>query len=92
VASVRLVGMGSAIIRWWRAGDMRALLWPLFALSALSLPATIVAATKSEGAAKAYVRSIGVSLACHCGGGNNRCGSRSGLRSLGHRELIQARW
>ena len=92
MASVRLVGMGSAIIRWWLAGEIRALLWPLFALSALSQPATVVAGTKSEGAAKAYVRSIGVSLACHCGGGNNSCGRRSGLRLLGHRELIQPRW
>jgi hypothetical protein len=35
---------------WWRARQVRALLWPLFFLSAWAQPATVVAGTTVEGA------------------------------------------
>jgi hypothetical protein len=69
--SVRSVGVGSAS-HWWRAREVRALLWQLFARSAWPQTATVVASTTGEGAALASVRSIGVGTARHCGGGQDR--------------------
>jgi hypothetical protein len=51
---------------------VRALLWPLFAWSALSQPAIVVVATTGEGAALASVRSVGVGSASHSGGGHEK--------------------
>jgi hypothetical protein len=49
---------------------VRALLWPLFARTAWSQTATVVADTTVEGAALASVRLVGVGSANHCGGGH----------------------
>jgi hypothetical protein len=35
---------------WWRSGQVRSLLWPLFAFSAWSQINTVLAGTASEGA------------------------------------------
>jgi hypothetical protein len=57
---------------WWRARQVRALLWPLFPRSAWAQPSTVVAVTTGEGAALASVRSVGVSSASHWGDGDDR--------------------
>jgi hypothetical protein len=56
----------------WRERQVRALLWPLFAWSALSQPAIVVAATTGEGAALVSVRSVGVGSASISGGGHEK--------------------
>jgi hypothetical protein len=57
---------------WWRARNVTALLWPLYAFLALTQPATVVAGTTGVGAALASVPSFGVCSASHFGGGHNR--------------------
>jgi hypothetical protein len=57
---------------WWRARQVRALFRPLFARSALTQPATVVAGTTGEGAGLAYDRLIDVGPGSHCGGGHER--------------------
>jgi hypothetical protein len=47
----------------WRARQVMALLYPLFAFSAWAQPASVVAGTKCEGASVASVRLIGVGSA-----------------------------
>jgi hypothetical protein len=49
---------------------VRALLWTLFAPSALAQPATVVGGTTGEGTALASVRSVGLGSASHCGVGH----------------------
>ena len=56
---------------WWRAQQLLALLSPIFARTAWTQPATVVAETSGEGAALVSVRSIFVGSACHCGGGQD---------------------
>jgi hypothetical protein len=73
LASVRLVGVSSyRQTLCWRARQVRALLWPLFVLSAWAQPATVVADTTGEGAVLASVRLVGVGPASHCGGRHDR--------------------
>jgi hypothetical protein len=43
----------------WRAQEVRALLWPLFASSSWAKPETVVAGTRVEGAALSSVLSVG---------------------------------
>jgi hypothetical protein len=52
---------------WWRTRHVRAQIWPPFALSAWSQPATVVAVTKIEGTALASVRSVDVGSTNDCG-------------------------
>jgi hypothetical protein len=56
---------------WWRAREMRALLWPLFDRSAWDLPVTVVAGTRIDGAELDSVRLVSVGSASHCGGGHD---------------------
>ena len=64
---------------WWRARQLRALLWPLFALSAWDQPATVVADMTIEGTTLTSNSSFGN----HCCGGHVSCGGRLGLSSIG---------
>jgi hypothetical protein len=77
---------------WWRARQVRALLWPLFDQSASAQPATVEAGMTGEGAALACVYSVSVGSANHCGGGPDSWGRCSGLCSLGRRGLKTALW
>jgi hypothetical protein len=77
---------------WWRARQVRALLWPLFVRLGRSQPATVVAGTTGEGAALAFVRSVVVGSATHCGGGNHMIGRCTGLCSLGRIWPSQPMW
>jgi hypothetical protein len=72
---------------WWQARQARALFWPLFARTAWSHPATVVADTTGEGAALASVRFVGVGPGSHCGGGHDKWGRCSGLCSVGRHGL-----
>jgi hypothetical protein len=56
---------GLSLPLWWRARQLIALLWSLFARSAWAQPATLVAGTTVEGAALASVRSVRVGSASH---------------------------
>jgi hypothetical protein len=55
---------------WRLARHVKALLWPIFTWSARAQAATVVACTKVERAALAYVRLIGEGSASHCVGGH----------------------
>jgi hypothetical protein len=57
---------------WWRARQVRSLLWPLFARLARAQPATVVAGTAGECDALVSVRSVCVDPSSHCGGGCDR--------------------
>jgi hypothetical protein len=48
---------------------VRALLWPLFALSAWAIPAYVLAGTTVEGAVLTSVLSVGVGSSSPCSGG-----------------------
>ena len=50
---------------WWRARQLRAVYWPLFARSSLAQPATVVSGTTVDGAGLACVRFFGVGIASH---------------------------
>jgi hypothetical protein len=52
----------------------------------------VVAHTTGEGAALVSVRLVGVVQASHCGGGDDRWGRSSGIRSLERRGLSQLLW
>jgi hypothetical protein len=67
---------------------VRALFSPLFALSAWSDSASVVANATTEGADLASVRKVGVGSARHCGGGHDRWGRSSGFCLLVRRELL----
>jgi hypothetical protein len=71
---------------------MRTILWPLFARSTWSQPATVSAGNTVEGAALASVRLVAVGPASHCGGGYDRGGRWPGLFSLVQRRFSQALW
>jgi hypothetical protein len=108
LATVRSIGVGSAshcggghdrrehcsgLYSFHRRRLLRALLWPLFALSWWAQPATVMEGTTGEGAGLDTVRSVVVDSASHCGGGNYRRGRCSGLCSLGRRGHSQLlRW
>jgi hypothetical protein len=66
-----------------------ALLWPLFARSALANLATVVAGATIEGVAVASVRRVGLGSPSHCVGGHESIGRCSGLSKLGRRGLGQ---
>jgi hypothetical protein len=51
---------------------VRALLWPLFALSAWAHTDTVVAGKSGEGTSLASVSLAGVGPASHCVGGHDR--------------------
>jgi hypothetical protein len=51
---------------------LRALLWPLFALSAWARPATVEADTAGKGSDLASVLSVSVVSASHCGDVHDR--------------------
>ena len=87
-----LVRLGVSLPLFWRTLQVRSLLWPLFACSALVQPATVVAGTAVDGAALSSVHLIGVGLARPSGGGHCRRGRSSALCSLGRRELSQPLW
>jgi hypothetical protein len=76
---------------WW-ARLLRALLWPLFAVSAWALPATVEACTTGEDDALASVRSVGVGPAYHCRGVHDKRARCSGICSFGRRGLCQLLW
>jgi hypothetical protein len=56
----------------WRIRQVRALLWPQFASSCCSQPATVVEGTTVDGATLASVRLVCVGSASHCRGGHDR--------------------
>jgi hypothetical protein len=56
---------------WWRALQLSALLWPLFARSAWAQPANVVAGTTRECTALGSVRSVGVDSNRHYVGGHD---------------------
>jgi hypothetical protein len=57
---------------WWRARQVRALVWQLFTLSSWAQPTTVVASTTVKGADLAALRSVGVGSDSHCDGGHGR--------------------
>ena len=56
----------------WKAPQLKALLRPLFILSAWAQSATVVSGTTVESAALDSVRLVVVGSASHCGGGHDR--------------------
>ena len=58
---------------WWRARQLRALLWPLIDRTAWAQPATVMAGTTGEGVALASVRFVGVGSVSNGVGGHDRC-------------------
>jgi hypothetical protein len=77
---------------WWRPRQVRALLRPLFTLSAWAQHANVVVGKTDHCAALASLRLVGVGPASHCGGGHDRSGRCSGLCSLGRHGLRQPLW
>ena len=61
-ASVRSVGVGAAT-HWWRAVNIRTLLWPLIVRSSWDQPVTSVSGMIGKGAALASICSVGVGSA-----------------------------
>jgi hypothetical protein len=72
LASVPSFGVGSLQALWWRARQVRAMLWPLLARSACAQPTSVLAGTKGVGAALASVLLAVVGSDSHCCGEHDR--------------------
>jgi hypothetical protein len=70
ICSIGRRGLSQAL--WWLDRHLRALLWPLFAWSALAKPATLLAINIVEGAAPASPRPPALRLVGLCGGSHGK--------------------
>jgi hypothetical protein len=83
-----LCSLGQRVLNqplYWRARQLRELLWHLIAWSAWARTVTDLAGTTAEGGALVSVRLVEVGTACNFVGGNDRRRRCSGLCSIGRR-------